>query len=220
MRIKILASFFTLLLSCGAHAGTLTSNAADLSLNGSGMDSVSNSDLIIGGVGAYNRAVIPFQLPSLGAGSFTTASFSFDLNGVTTGSFNFAVNVHGLNRVDAAPSILSTDSGASSTLLQTGLVDIFSPNGFAATSDSATISGWLNTQYANGANAGKYVFVALQANTNAGSPTYSFYSASDPGVNLRPFGTYTFAAVPEPSTYGLIGAGVLFSVAFMRRRKR
>lgn len=221
MKIRFTALLFTscLAVSPSVRAATFLADPADNSLNGSGMDSVTNFDLTPGGVGAYNRAVIPFQLPNLGAGTFSNVSFSFYLESVSQGSFNFPLNVRGLTRTDVAPTVLSTDSGAASTLLETNLVDAFAPTGWAITSDTTTISGWLNSQYANGANAGKYVFIVLQANTNAGSPTYSFYSASAPGTGMDPIGTYTFTTVPEPSTCGLIGAGVLFSASAFRRRK-
>lgn len=222
MKTRFLSAFLTLCLSAFSplRAATFLSDPADNSLNASGMDSDANFYLTPGGVGAYTRAVIPFQLPNLGAGSFSNVSFSFLLQSVTAGSFNFPLNLRGLTRTDAAPTVLSTDSGAASTLLDTGTLDALTPAGWATTSDTATISGWLNTQYANGANAGKFVFVVLQANTNSGSPTYNFYSASYPGFGFDPFGTYTFTAVPEPSTYGLIGAGALAAVALVRRRRR
>ena len=57
---------------------------------------------------------------------------------------------------------------------------------------------------------------------NSASGTFANQNADSGGVGNLRWGpaNMQFSVVPEPSTYGLIGAGALASVAFVRRRRK
>lgn len=58
-------------------------------------------------------------------------------------------------------------------------------------------------------------FTALLNGATAGRAYLNIHSSFAPGGEIRGF----LAAVPEPSTYGLMGAGLIALGAFVRRRK-
>lgn len=67
------------------------------------------------------------------------------------------------------------------------------------------------------------VYPASNVTTSANPTGQNFlYTSGDNGgyQGWKEFAAYSPSAVPEPSTYGLIGAGALASAAVLRRRKR
>jgi len=117
-----------------------------------------------------NHIVIPFQLPDLGSGSFLTANLTvrtyggelaengrvpislFAIPGARDSSLTVEADV-----VDGAANAL--DNGY---LISPSFLNTTTPlDAFAETGESTGLGYWLNEAYANGANAGKYVFLRI-----------------------------------------------------------
>ena len=72
----------------------------------------------------------------------------------------------------------------------------------------------------NGATEGQTYTLISGGTTTGNFSSITNYSGGLNTVFNNATGTLTFTAVPEPSTYGLIGAGALAAVAFVRRRRK
>lgn len=142
-----------------------------------------------GSLGKDRCAVIPFQLPDLGAvtNPFLTVSFTVNYASVTNNPSG-NVLLYGLGARSAA-TVLTTDYWAATsdvdptdaTLMQTNLIVNGSRDYGLKTTDatgSAALLAWLNAQYAGGAGSGKYVFLRLSADVaqTAGSTRYNITS--------------------------------------------
>ena len=173
-----------------------------------------------GRVGEYygngSSLVIPFQLPTLGAGEmFATASLEMLLYELV-GSPEYNVDIYGLgSRTEA--SVLSGDFywGAldgSATLIQNNFATPASSAGSYSTdaAGDTALAAYLNAQYAGGAGAGDFVFIRLSmdvASAPAGNIAYVFTTQDAGGAGEKPQILYT-AAIPEPSTLALITIGM------------
>ncbi len=119
-------------------------------------------------------AVIPFQLPNLGAISnpFTSASLGVHLFEMGTATVS-NVDLYGV-RIASVPDLLPADHyqgtavDPSATLIQAGFLTPAStvsnpaaPNNFTDAGGDAALLSYLNTSYASGTNAGDYVFFRL-----------------------------------------------------------
>ena len=138
-----------------------------------------------GAVGKERCAVIPFQLPSLGAATnpFLTTAFTFNYeskNGTVAGN----LDVYGLGR-RASAMVLTNDywtatnavNPTDATLLEDGIITANSTAYGLKTSSfagSAALTAYLNAQYAGGAGAGQFVFLRLSTDTaqTGGSARY------------------------------------------------
>ncbi|MDA9260350.1 sulfatase-like hydrolase/transferase [Puniceicoccaceae bacterium] len=118
------------------------------------------------GAGRNVTTVIPFLLPDLGAVAdpFVTSALTFNLN---SNSGSYSADLYGLGaRVDA--TVLGDDfymgTAVDGSSDATKLIDsVLTTTTAAGTVTSADLSAWLNTQYADGANIGKYVFLRISA---------------------------------------------------------
>ncbi|MDF1710851.1 MAG: PEP-CTERM sorting domain-containing protein [Akkermansiaceae bacterium] len=95
--------------------------------------------------------------------------------------------------------------------------DFYTPSSAPGVSTSNDFANWLNTKYADGANAGDYVFIRVDAEgTTSGAAAY-FIASADNTTLQKPTLTYTVTAIPEPSALALLGLSCL--VLTRRRRK-
>jgi hypothetical protein len=187
------------------------------------------------------NAIFIFQLPD-NPGAVSSANLAFTIHGQTSGSnyVSFSKDLYGFgyrstptidatgttqDSVDYFEGAFGTDPSA--TAIQESILTSAAsqssapsmPNGTRvetdATGDSNLVT-FLNTVYANGAQAGDYVFFRLNdqkdINTNVGR-YYTLASAED--TANAPELSITF--VPEPTSLGLLGIGGLMLLS--RRRK-
>ncbi len=121
--------------------------------------------------GSAYSAVYAFQLPNVGnvANPFTSASFTVGLSTSTSTWGGQNLDVYGLGARSSA-TVLASDAfcGSLDSTDATRLVDNWInlnvgsvvPTGLRTVSNSALLS-YLNTQYASGAGAGKFVFLRI-----------------------------------------------------------
>ncbi len=180
------------------------------SRSNSTLASSSNTTLVAGSTGSPlpgSSPVLVFQLPNFGAVSnpFSSASLRVLVASKTSTPPN--VDLYGLGR-RASATVLATDyygqtttvDPSDATLLQNDFLTSSSANGPIYTNSSGTsLRNYLNTQYANGAGAGQYVFIRLSpdsapsvaasfsitsANASANAPRIIY---NNPSGNVRPF---------------------------------
>ena len=180
---------------CGGgagHPGSVGADAKDATLTGSGNLWDADTDT----TGAFGTAdglgaatVVPIQLPTLpGDSVYGTANLALNVTQSTVGGTTY-VDLYGLARIGDTPDIQGGDyydgaNDTSATKLQNDILYPTMPLGATETSDSADLAlvDWLNTQYADGENAGKYVFLRLNGDTSP-MPTGSvwYLSSSESG---------------------------------------
>lgn len=126
---------------------------------------------------AYDRsAVLVFQLPNLGAVSnpFTLALFRLNLSSKTGTPPN--ADLYGLGRRVGA-TVLASDYYGQTTPVDPSDATLIQ-NNILTSSTATALTNYLNTQYANGAGAGQYVFLRLSSDTApGGSNRYNLTSA-------------------------------------------
>jgi len=219
--------------------GTPGSGTSAVAASDGNVYDVGNWELWAGGTPWLNGSATPesspvyaFQLPSLGnvGNPFATASLGLTFY-AKDGTPTFNIDLYGLG-VSAAAGVLASDyySGANDTSagvnkLEAGLL---TPSTSMTTADSpnnvfsSDISSYLNTLYANGANAGDYVILRLSASQSGITSDTNYHIESNPGNGTPadlPQIDYTLSAVPEPSAGALSGAAGLMAAALLRRRR-
>ncbi|HRX86473.1 MAG TPA: PEP-CTERM sorting domain-containing protein [Phycisphaerae bacterium] len=183
--------------------------------------------------------VVPLQLPTLPGGtSFASADLAFVQHGPgvhpvdgRTGFFggsapDYNIDLYGLDRIASIPDVLDVDhysgpADPNATLLQDAFLDPSSPGDRTVIHTDAggdtSLTAWLNTMYANGANAGEYVFLRFNPDGPEGSLPWSGYELMTViagGADEKPVFSYT--VTPEPSMLALLGLGA--GVVLRRRR--
>lgn len=234
-----LAALVTGAAASTLSAGTITANVSDAQVKTDGSinsGQLTNWSIRVGEQNAPSAGcmVMAFQLPTLQPGEqFATATFTDQLASFS-GTPTFNVDFYGLSRAPAVdPTVLSADfyagnSDASATRIQDNILTPSSPTRSSkpwpyasfTTSDSgnAALAAYLNAMYANGANAGKYVFLRLSpdlASMPTGNNAYNITSANAGNDFEHPTITYTVAvaAIPEPATItALASAGIALLV--------
>jgi N-acetylgalactosamine-6-sulfatase len=121
---------------------------------------------------SFNASIVfVFQLPDLGfvVDPFTSAQLEFTLNS-RGGSPVYAVDLYGLDARTGATVLAADfyfnnadDTRAGVTKLQSS---VLATNAVAGRITSTDMAAWLNAQYANGVNAGNYVFLRLAPRGN------------------------------------------------------
>lgn len=213
MAAFFVASVGNLILVPSGYGDNLTANAADGTINAISVLDTNNWNAQAGQLVTDQAFIIPFQLPTLGGGDgflATTLRVMLYLRNVTT----FNVDVYGLSRVSASPSIQPSDffigaSDGTATLIQEDILTPTSPTmteTFTDGTGDANLAAWLNTRYAGGANAGQYVFIRLSADLNpSGDNRYDILTQNAGGATEKPLITYTAGPYtpPDVSVLGL-----------------
>ena len=158
-------------------------------------------------------SVMPFQLPAFGAvnNPFLSAELGVHLFEVGTATVTNA-DLYAV-RVDPSPALAPTDyyssatSDPNATLIQAAFMTPSSipanpaaPNIFTDSSGSAALLDYLNTAYAGGANAGKYVFLRLSYAADGFAADFDAYKVTSRnaggGDGDYPVITFTTDSVP------------------------
>jgi hypothetical protein len=179
--------------------------------------------------------VIPFRLPALGQGIFANARLRLDLGAGDGTSPGIDINLFGIPEARALPTPLVTDVNnggqdhrSRGTLIESAWINHLTPTGPLITvqngTSSVALSGWLTDAYANGANAGKFVFLRLSpATLDMARGTGVRVGAANHGSAVaRPLITYDFVAngLPPPAigefsaSPALIGTGWSVTLAW------
>jgi hypothetical protein len=176
---------------------------------------VSGTSVIRAGQIVSDRcAVFVFQLPSLGAvtNPFATAAFSFQYaNNLNSGSAH--CDLYGLPASTSSSVPFGNYPGyyygatptpdSHATLLHDNLLTTMTAVGVKTTAGgvgtgAATLAGYLNTQYAAGAGAGKYVFLRFSTDLAGDGFRWGLASPGAAGsTDTRPQINYT---LPPPNT--------------------
>ena len=168
--------------------------------------------------------VLPFQLPTNSL--ITAATFTAQLTG-RNGTPTFNVNVDGLSRTSALPTVLLADYNSVPTFTDPNLFT--TADGYAQHSDSSTsLLAYLNAQELTA--PGQFVFLRLSSSSSAATPDvsanfYTIQTQTAAGNAQAPTLTLTTQAVvpaPEPSpltalAVGVLGLGALTASARKRR---
>jgi hypothetical protein len=227
---------------------TLSANDTGIANDGSGNLSLVDTTNYQVRIGEFfapggETYIMPFQLPTLAAGqAILTAQLQTQLFGlVDAGNLAnadlYGIGVTGTPTVSSTPTVLTSfyfqgPSDPNNTLIQGSFLTPSStvrtdantgPFTDTSAAGDLALATFLNTAYAGGANAGKWVFLRVSydlATIPPGNSAYSLLTQDAGGANEKPILTYTFglAAVPEPSSYLMIGAGLSVLVVMLRRR--
>ncbi|YCM45966.1 PEP-CTERM sorting domain-containing protein [Verrucomicrobiaceae bacterium 227] len=216
---KLLATLASGVATCIAPAVTITADAGDSEVSSTGGVGQGTRGFFYAGTyyaGNGLAPVFPFLLPTLGAGeSFDSATLTLGLERLFNGN-NLTSNgdIIGLDRVDASPLPLGEDWGSAGTMLHD---NFYTPTNAPAVQTSQDFASWLNTQYADGANAGNYVFIKVDAESQTAGRAAYVLASSENTTLQTPELNYTTTSVPEPSSTLLFGLGGLALI--LRRRK-
>lgn len=214
--------------SARVNAAVIIGNSADAGVddNNAGTPQITagtnpSSTFRIGYSGLASRAgVYPFLLPDLGAVSnpFTTASVAMTASTAPNVTLPSAIDLAGLP-TRTSPTVLGTDFSAAATPIQAGFLPTSGTPGVYSTNTdgSSALLAYLNAAYADGAGAGRYVFLRLKPTTEGGSVSYftgyNINAAENGSAASRPVITYS---VPEPGSLALVVGGI--ATMLLRRR--
>ncbi len=224
---------FTASFASAAVMNGLTSDA-ELRRTGSGdgggsVHDTSAGSLNIGrnnGSSTANHPIFVFQLPDFGAvvDPFTEATLSVSLVTSNSNWGGFNTDIWGLGARNN-PTPLGSDAyvGTNDTTDATKIRDDFknfntsSPStGTFDTSNSALLN-YLNDQYADGANAGNYIFIRISP-TGVGNSWKDFRWASAENGTAANRPVITYEAIPEPASLMLVASGGCLML--LRRRAK
>jgi hypothetical protein len=164
---------------------------------GGTVGALTTTELFIGNAinrGSAYSPVYAFLLPNLGAvaAPFSSATFTVGLS-TSTSTFNgYSADVYGLT-ARSAPDILGSDAfaGANDTTgavkLQDNWINFNQSTAVSTgikTLSNASLVNYLNAQYANGAGAGKYVFLRISPDTGGNIFKNVRFAASEYTANV------------------------------------
>ena len=190
---------------------TYVAGTSALAKTGAGTMLLSGANVYDGGTGINAGTLITGNISALGSGSVTVAS------GATLQIGNGTGSVHTVTLGSAANLVinggtLKLDSQLGTT---TPAITLSGGGKYTWTTGTLDLSGVFNS-----AGAGTYTLITGgTGNVDTAAPTIAGFSN---GLDTASFanGILTLTAVPEPSAYGLIGAGALAAVAVVRRRRK
>lgn len=189
-------TFSVTVLPPGFVPGTLYSTADDCSITEApAIEKLTSTTVDVGARGTTpyveRCTVYVFQLPNLGAvaNPFTSASFSY--NFISKNTTIRGHDLYGLGR-RASPTVLTSDfysqtataDPSDATRLQQTIMNNTTPVGLVSTTagGGANLLTYLNTQYANGAGAGNYVFLRINTRDPKSGASYAVLTMSEGGV--------------------------------------
>ena len=211
------ALMFALGVASVAEADFITADSGDGTVDASSVVDTGSFNAQAGQLVTDRAFIIPFLLPTLGAGElFDVADLRLMLFG--SGGVTFNADVYGLSRLSGVSSILAADffigaSDPTATLIQDDFFTPTSPGlGTAVNSDAtgdANLTDWLNTQYNGGVNAGQFVFIRVNSDVNpTGDFRYDVLTQNAGGATEKPLISYS-TVVPEPGTAMLMVLGLV-----------
>ena len=208
--LNVLALGLVTLAASTASAAIIQGDVADSLANGAG---VNDPTIQPGSFFFFEQRtyVSVFQLPDVDAiaNPFSAATLSLYLNSAGgTGWVQLAF--HGTS-ARVLPTVLGSDAGGGSAL-NFSLTTSAAVGEFKSISNASLLT-FLNTEYAVGAGANKYVFFSSRP-TDVGDASWSFETANSATPANRP--TLDVTVIPEPTSLGLLGASALFG---LRRRR-
>lgn len=180
-------------------AGTLTLSGANTGF--SGATSVNAGTLAVGHANA------------LGTGAVTVSGGTLQIGATNlTGIASLTVTAGTLNTTDGSITTTGAFTLDGGTWVIGNIIDAITAGSFTLTSGLIDLSGFTNKS-----TAGTYSLIDgtgtsafSDANFTNGDTSFSYSIAGN--------GDLIVSVVPEPSTYGIIGAGALASLALVRRR--
>ena len=192
------------LISLTANAATITASASASFYYGQQYAPDQQFQSLF--VNEESMALYSFVLPELSAGqSYDIVTFSI---GTTNFDYSLPLTLRLLSSQVSSPTILPEYANAPSSVVQ---LDFITSEGVTT---STNLASHVNTLL--GGAGGTIVFSI--GGDNRSFTTASLAAETHANPALRPSLEYT--VVPEPSTYGMIGAGALGAVALVRRRRR
>ncbi len=213
----------------GVFAGTIKQGNSGRTLSlvkdGSGTLTLSGTNTYSGGTTINNGTLVAAAAAALGTGAVQAngGTLATSVANVNTGAFNLAGGTLVLNGAGAGTITLSPGQDFNFTAglwqidLASGLDQII---GSGAGSDF-TISGGV-IDLGGGAidYTQTYDLIAGFENINISGVGITGYDTANWQASINNNGELSFTAVPEPATYGLLGAGALAAAAMVRRRRR
>ena len=179
------------------------------------------------GPGGQVRAfVVPFLLPTIASGDKVSTATLTLRHSSTTGPPTFNVDLYGLDRFNASPTLTLADHyvgllDGSNTLLDDNFRIPTDAAGSFVSFSGASLVGWLNDQYTGGAG-GSYVFARLSPDSatllDGVNQRYRFNTANHGTASYRP--TLDITVVPEPSMLVLWLSGLVGFMVFARYRRK
>ncbi len=129
--------------------------------------------------------VIPFQIPTITAGStIETAILTFNMKS-SAGSGGVNIDLYGLNYRSSSSVDLTNDfyagaNDASADKLESSIIVNSTSNGNITTNATGSINlaNYINTQISNGASSGDFIFLRLSPAKTGGYDTYTINSAN------------------------------------------
>lgn len=206
-------------------AAITSKNTPALVKSGAGtLELTGNNSGFAQGLSINSGAVLAGHASALGAGSVTLAGGSL-LSGVSTlsgvGILSMTSGALTLNGASAGTLTLAANKNLSFT---GGRWNVDLANGADLIAGSGTGTFTINglvLDLGSGAidYAQSYSLIGGFASGSVSNLSITGYDSANYLASLGTNGRLTFTAVPEPSAYGLLGAGALAAGAFVRRRK-